>query len=176
MEGLERRTLADWFARGIPFQEYLATTEQNHDLWNEVYARVRLPDPLPDPRPSSDTRLLVIAEDWCGDAVNTVPVVARVAEALGIELRVLARDDNLELMDQYLTDGRSRSIPVVIGIDADGVELGWWGPRPAALQQWVLGPGQDMENDDRYRETRRWYVKDRGRTTLEELFAAVGPR
>ena len=59
-----------------------------------------------------DWHLLVLSEDWCGDAVNTVPVVAKLAERCpNLDLRVLARDANLDIMDAHLT-GRSRSIPV----------------------------------------------------------------
>ena len=168
--------LKDWFDLGIPFPEYIAGTEKNHALWHDVYDRVRLPEEMPALADDRAIRLLVIAEDWCGDAVNTVPVVARAAERLGIDLRVVARDEHPALMDRYLTDGRSRSIPVVIGIDPDGNEIGWWGPRPADLQTWVLGEGQALPNDERYKEQRRWYVKDRGRTTLSELFATLGLR
>ena len=66
----------------------------------------------PDAVPSGAARkLLVIAEDWCGDASNTVPVVAKLADAVpGLELRVILRDANPEVMDRYLTNG-SRSIP-----------------------------------------------------------------
>jgi len=174
MDAVGARSLTDWFELGIPFPEYIAGTEKNRELWHDVYERVRLPEELPTLSEDRSIRLLVIAEDWCGDAVNTVPVVARAAEALGIELRVVARDEHLALMDQYLTDGRSRSIPVVIGIDAAGLEIGWWGPRPSELQAWVLGEGQSVPSADRYKEQRRWYVRDRGRTTLAELFATLG--
>ncbi len=113
--------------------------------------------------------LLVLSEDWCGDAVNTVPIVARLAElAPNTDLRVLARDENLDLMDAHLT-GTSRSIPVVIVLDEEFNERGWWGPRPAALQQWVLGPGRALEKDVRYREIRSWYARDKGVSTLREL-------
>ena len=100
-------------------------------------------------------------------------MLAAFAEAVpNMDLRVLARDENLELMDEHLT-GTSRSIPVVVLLDGDGVERGWWGPRPADLQAWVMGPGQELEPDDRYREVRKWYVRDRGRTTLEDVVALV---
>ena len=77
--------------------------------------------------------LLVIAEDWCGDASNTVPIIAKLADATeGLELRIIRRDEHPSVMDRYLTNG-SRSIPVVIALDEDFRELGHWGPRPAEL-------------------------------------------
>ena len=58
-----------------------------------------------------------------------MPVVACLArDAHNLDLRVLARDENLDIMDTHLTNGRSRSIPVVILLDEDFVEKGWWGP------------------------------------------------
>lgn len=65
--------------------------------------------------------------------------------------------------------GRSRSIPVVIVYDEDFDELGWWGPRPGELQEWVKTEGAELPKSDRYKELRRWYAKDRGRATITEL-------
>ena len=159
------------FLSSPTFQEYLAGVEENKELWQGVYERVRLPAELVSvARDCPGTwRLLALSEDWCGDAVNTLPVIARFAEEAGWDLRVLGRDDNLDLMDEHLTDGRSRSIPVVIVYDVDFDEVGWWGPRPDELQKWVLTEGRTMESKERYKTVRRWYAKDRGRTAVSEL-------
>ena len=150
----------------------MAAAHANCDLWVAMARRARATpeavvraDALPGRR-----FLLVLNEDWCGDAVNTVPWIAALADASAtLELRIVGRDANPDLMDAHLT-GASRSIPVVIAYDAEFRELGWWGPRPAELQAWVLGPeGQALEKPERYREVRRWYARDRGRTTLLEL-------
>jgi hypothetical protein len=78
-------------------------------------------------------------------------------------------------MDAHLTGGRSRSIPVIIVYDEDFNEMGWWGPRPGPLQEWVLGEGQALSKEDRYREVRRWYARDRGRTTLLGILEKMRP-
>src|SRR3982751_3424631 len=107
--------------------------------------------------------LLVLSEDWCGDAVNTVPVVAKlVALSPNLELRVLPRDENLDLMDAHLT-GTSRSIPVVILLDEEYREQAWWGPRPTALQDSVSGEWQGLRKASRYRGARGWEAPGRGR-------------
>ena len=117
--------------------------------------------------------LLVLSEDWCGDAVNTVPIVARLVERCpNVDMRVLARDVNPDLMDAHLTGG-SRSIPVIIVLDEAYEERAWWGPRPTALQRWVSGQGQLLEKTARYREARTWYARDRGRTTLDEVVSML---
>jgi hypothetical protein len=117
--------------------------------------------------------LLVLVEDWCGDAINTLPVLAALAKrATNIDLRILSRETNADLMDAHLT-GTSRSIPIVMLLDAHHVERAWWGPRPAPLQGWVIRAGRALTKEDRYREVRRWYARDRGTTTLAELVAVL---
>ncbi len=76
---------------------------------------------------------LVLTEDWCGDSSFLLPVAERIArDAERIDLRILARDEYLDLMDQYLTNG-GRSIPKLIAMDAEtGEELFTWGPRTDA--------------------------------------------
>ena len=88
-------------------------------------------------------------------------------------MRILLRDENLDLMDTHLTAGESRSIPVVMVLDEDFVERGWWGPRPGPLQAWVVEEGLAMESEDRYREARKYYARDKGRTTLRELLGLM---
>lgn len=117
-------------------------------------------------------RLLCLAADWCGDAVNVVPALANWARIKGIELRLINRDTWPQVMDQYLT-GTARAIPIVIVLDQDWRELGHWGPRPAELQAWVMANKATMEKSERYKEVRRWYAKDRGASTIREVVAAT---
>jgi hypothetical protein len=153
----------------------LANVAKNADLWAAVWRRAVVDDDYLDRVAAvpGDWHLLVLSEDWCGDAVNTVPVVAKLAAlSPSLELRVLARDENLDLMDAHLT-GTSRSIPIVILLDAEYRERDWWGPRPTALQDSVSGEWKVLEKSSRYREARMWYARDRGRTTLEEVVAML---
>ena len=153
------------------FAQWLPTAEKNPDLWRAVYDRARIPDDLVAraARLGGPWHLLVLSEDWCGDAVNSVPVVQRLVERVpNLDLRILGRDHNSDIMDAHLT-GQSRSIPVIMLLDAHFREHAWWGPRPRALQEWVLGPGRALPSDERYREIRRWYARDRGRRVAEEV-------
>ena len=79
---------------------------------------------------------IVLTEGWCRDAAQIVPVLHALAKLnSNIELKLLLRDENLDLMDQYLTNGKSRSIPRLIAVDAGVMEeLFNWGPS-AAIQQ-----------------------------------------
>lgn len=80
-------------------------------------------------------RWMVLTEPWCGDSAFLLPVIAE-ASALNedVTLRILLRDDNLDVMDQYLTDG-SRSIPKLVAFGPNGEERFTWGPRPASAHQ-----------------------------------------
>jgi hypothetical protein len=117
---------------------------------------------------------LVLTEAWCGDAAQSLPVMQALAQLNPlISLRLLLRDENPGLMDQYLTDGVSRSIPKLIAIDAPtGATLFTWGPRPAALQalfhQWKA---EGMHFDMMKEEFQRWYNKDHTASIQLELAA-----
>ncbi|MFI5234456.1 MAG: thioredoxin family protein [Gemmatimonadales bacterium] len=167
---LDFRTLWD---QGFSFDQFLKTSTPEHlPLWEGVYHTAVVPEWSIHPSDHASTRLLVLAEDWCGDAANTVPVLQKWAEQGGVELRILKRDEHPAVMDRYLT-GTSRSIPIVIVLDGAFRELGHWGPRPAELQIWVMANKATMEKGARYKEVRRWYAKDHGETTLREVLALL---
>jgi hypothetical protein len=159
----------------LPFEGFVAASEQHKGLWEGIYRIVRVPDWAFQAVPlGTRLRLLVIAEDWCGDASSTVPILARFADAApGLELRVLRRDEHPELMDRYLTNG-SRSIPIVIALDESYRELGHWGPRPSVLQAWVMENRPVVPKTELYPQIRKWYARDRGETTLREVLAVAG--
>jgi hypothetical protein len=103
-----------------------------------------------------------------------VPIVAKLADTSpGLELRIILRDENPEVMDQYLTNG-TRSIPIVIALDDDFQEIGHWGPRPAQLQAWVMANRATIPKAELYPQVRKWYARDRGETTLREVLEAAG--
>jgi Thioredoxin len=159
----------------LTYEAFVAASDQHRGLWLGIYRIVRVPDWAFQAVPvGTRRRLLVIAEDWCGDASSTIPILARFADAVpGMELRLLRRDENPDLMDRYLTNG-SRSIPIVIALDEKFRELGHWGPRPTALQAWVMANRPVVPKAELYPQIRKWYAKDRGETTLREVLAAAG--
>ncbi len=174
MAHLDFRALWD---QAIPFSRFVAESRQHKALWEGVYRLARIPDWARGGLPPGEVRrLLVIAEDWCGDASNTVPVLARWAdETPGFELRIIRRDEYPDVMERYLTGG-ARSIPIVIALDEDFEELGHWGPRPAELQAWVMEHKGKIPKADLYPEVRRWYARDKGQTTLREVLEIVNAR
>jgi hypothetical protein len=175
VSGANAGTLQERYSAAQTFPDFLSHAVANADLWRAVYAHAHVQDAALTRAAAlgGPWHLLVLVEDWCGDAVNTLPVLGRLAEQVPtIDLRTLGRDANLDLMDAHLTHG-SRSIPVVMILDANYRERAWWGPRPAVLQAWVMGEGRTMAKEDRYREVRRWYARDHGATTVDEILNLI---
>jgi hypothetical protein len=159
------------FFDGETFADFMLRPVPNHALWVGVTSRVVIPLEMSArvEALSGHWHLLVLSEDWCGDAVNIVPIVAKLADSVSnMDLRILARDQNLDIMDAHLTE-TSRSIPIVILLDKRFHECGWWGPRPNALQKWVVEEGMRLPKEERYRFIRTFYARDRGLTTITEI-------
>jgi len=114
---------------------------------------------------------LVIAEGWCGDAAQILPIINKVAEASDkIDFKIVLRDENEDLMNQYLTNG-SKSIPKVLILDKDNNVIDSWGPRPSIASQMVLDfKAQNGSLDDDFKKNLQiWYNKDKGNNTQNEL-------
>ncbi|MEX0771779.1 MAG: thioredoxin family protein [Balneolales bacterium] len=120
---------------------------------------------------------LVLTEAWCGDAAQIVPGLQKIAaESLDISLKILLRDENLDLMDQYLTNG-GRSIPKLICLDAETLEEKWnWGPRPAEAQAlWTsLRKNETLDFEERAAKLHGWYNKDKNQSLQKEIMELVG--
>jgi Thioredoxin len=124
------------FEQGMSYDAYKAQMTRNQERFaenerllqldqNDVAAFAQLPQPL---------NVLVLAEDWCGDVIDNLPVLGGLAEASGkLNLRVFLRDQNPDLMDQYLNKGEFRSIPVFVFFDNDFNELGHFIERPESV-------------------------------------------
>ncbi|MBA9027092.1 MULTISPECIES: thioredoxin family protein [Bacillaceae] len=133
-------SLSTWFEKGMTFEEYRKSMEVNRDELSRVYENVAFSNG--DLQFFSDLankkwRGIVLTADWCGDASFCVPIIQRIAEKSSMELKFLIRDENLELMDQYLTNGTARSIPIFIFIDEAGNEQKVWGPRAEKVQEFL---------------------------------------
>tara|TARA_R110001583_G_scaffold83631_2_gene220680 strand:- start:3425 stop:4024 length:600 start_codon:yes stop_codon:yes gene_type:complete len=119
----------------------------------------------------NDFTFLVIAEGWCGDAAQIVPILNKIAEtSTKIDLKIVLRDENEALMNLYLTNG-SQSIPKIIIVDNQNKVINSWGPRPSIATKMVLD--YKTENGtldaDFKKDLQIWYNKDKGTNTQEDL-------
>ncbi len=173
-----REEMKKRFEGAKALSDFIAGAEQNREMWRSIYARASVHDDILElaRQLPAKRHLLVLVEDWCGDAFNSVPWLARLADAVAdkLELRVLRRDENLDLMDEHLSPTGGRAIPVVLVLDENFQEIGWWGSRPEELQAWVDETGKSLEKAERYRQVRIWYSRDRGVSTLTEVLAIAG--
>ncbi|MEM7368432.1 MAG: thioredoxin family protein [Bacteroidota bacterium] len=115
---------------------------------------------------------VILTEAWCGDAAQILPILRAVAQANPlIELKVLLRDENVEIIDAYLTDG-ARSIPKVVMLrKSDLKELGVWGPRPAQAQELLYAhkAQEGRPYAELAKDLQLWYNKDKALSTQAEL-------
>ncbi len=119
---------------------------------------------------------LVITEGWCGDAAQNVPVFNKLTEHNNqIDVKLILRDENLEIMDGYLTNG-GRSIPKLIALDSSTLEvIGTWGPRPETAQV-MVSEFKKIENGDYsefVKEVQLWYAKDKTNSMQQELITLL---
>jgi hypothetical protein len=123
----------------------------------------------------------VLAEAWCGDVPANLPVLAAVAEASeNIEFKVVLRDENLDLMNNFLTNGRM-SIPKLAAFDKEsGDAVLSWGPRPKPAQKLVTDykaiPKEEREPYLEFvQKVQKWYVEDKWETIQDELMELLKP-
>lgn len=124
------------FMQGMSFHEYLAQMQQNQEKFAENYNGAELDGEAVQFVCNLNVPLnvLIITEDWCGDALTYVPVFGRLAECSDCwTLKVFLRDQNLDLADQYLKEGKYRSVPVFVFFDEEMNEVGCFIERPSAV-------------------------------------------
>jgi hypothetical protein len=112
------------FAQGLTFAQYLAQMRSNKERFEQRMADAVLTPADREAIRGRKLKILVITEDWCGDALVGFPALARLVEgAPDVEMRVFLRDANPDVMDQYLKRGLYRTIPVMVFFDEQMNEL-----------------------------------------------------
>ena len=115
---------------------------------------------------------LVLTESWCGDAAQSMPMMNALTELTpNIEFRVAHRDENLVLMNFFLTNG-TLSIPKLIVLDNETQEVvGDWGPRPSVATQMVEKYKEDNGTltPEFKSDLQVWYNKDKGQNIAADL-------
>lgn len=139
--------------------------------WEKTF---KIPEAIQQKLESLDRELVFLAltESWCGDAAASLPIINKIAEANpNITLKVVLRDESLDLMDTFLTNG-ARSIPKVIILDKSNNEImGEWGPRPSIATQMVV----DFKREhgkltaEFKQDLQVWYNKNKGQNILEDI-------
>ncbi|MCR8848832.1 thioredoxin family protein [Rossellomorea sp. SC111] len=132
--------LEQWFDKGMSSEEYIENMSVHKENTETIRKGFRVPEEdieVLKQLGEHSLRVIAITEDWCGDAMLNIPILLKVAEAAKLDVRMILRDENLELMDQYLSNGTSRAIPIFIFIDQEGNEKLVWGPRAPMVKKIV---------------------------------------
>jgi len=117
---------------------------------------------------------MLLTEDWCGDSAQNIPYIVKMAECNSmINLRILLRDQNTDIIDLYLSDSNSRSIPKLVAFNENGDELFQWGPRPKEAQELVRKlKSEGLSKEEYILQLHLWYGKNR-RKNLELEFIQI---
>lgn len=114
---------------------------------------------------------MTLTEDWCGDSAQIIPYIAAIASQNSlIDFRILERDSNPDIMDLYLSNGQSRSIPKLIVFDNNWNELFQWGARPKPGQEYFLKLKEEgLPKDSINEKMQLWYNADKGKSLEAEF-------
>lgn len=159
-----------YFEQAISMKTYMDNMSTLKEESFTIYEAFEVPqDDFIEQLKNSCVHILTITEDWCGDAMLNNPIILKVAEAAGIEIRAVLRDADTDLIDRHLTNG-GRAIPVYLLLNEEGEVVAKWGPRAPELQQLVMTmraqlPDQEDPNFEQaqkevYTKMRNQYVED----------------
>ena len=129
------------FAQGQLYDEWIKGIDRNLERFQENYEGTHISDEdaaaLKElvARPNGPARCLALGEAWCPDVFRGLPVMARIAEASGMELRVFFRDKNNDIMAEFLKHGEHESIPTLVFYTKDHEYIAHWIERPTKANE-----------------------------------------
>jgi len=159
----------DRFSEGFDYPSYMDQIKVNKVRFERFYDGFKVSDEDTAffkelvQRPNGPAKMMVLGEDWCGDVIRGLPVLAKIADAAGIPISIFPRDSHTDIMDEYLKEGKYMSIPVAVFYTADHKYICHWIERPevAAKEQHAIeqaihdeNPGIDDQAFGRERRTR----------------------
>jgi hypothetical protein len=172
------------FVQGLSYSDFLAQATINHDKFNESYQSVPLTEGdlaffrKAAALPQGPKKILALAEAWCGDVYRELPTVARIAEATSADLRIFLRDQNPDIMDEFLSNnGKSRAIPVFAFYTADLQQITHFTERSASAHAGLMSAMDEVRAQLKLPETATFgTLVDPERTAfLREVIARIQP-
>jgi len=153
---------AERFAGGMTWQQYLEQIKRNREKFAHNYEEAALSDADVEAfrslaaKADGPAKVLALAEDWCPDVFRGLPVMARIAEAAELELRIFPRDENLDIINEFLNQGEHQSIPTFVFYTGDHRYIGHWIERPAKANA-EMGQVRALFQDKEGEEARALY-------------------
>ena len=176
-----RKTVSDLIAKGKSTgheqsEDLLNYSKLNESRLNRLEKTIAVTEEVKSDLEKLDKKYiwLVLAEGWCGDAAQIVPVIYKMSEVTeNVSLKIALRDDNDALMQHFLTSG-GKAIPKLLILDADTLEvLADWGPRPHGAKQLILDykAAHGVVDEPAKIELQKWYLHDKGVAIQNEIIA-----
>ena len=159
-------------------EDLIHYTTLNETRMNRLDKTIKITDENSRKLKSLDSEYiwLVISEGWCGDAAQLLPIINKMAlQSDNIDLRIVLRDENEELMNLFLTN-KSKAIPILIVVDKKtGSVLGNWGPRPKGAADLIVDYKKQfgVVDETAKNNLQLWYLHDKGLSTQEELINLI---
>ena len=154
------------FDSGLKYDAWMKHIQRNIPKFEFNYAQTTVPDETVaalkavSERDGGPTRVLVLGEDWCPDVFRGLPVLQRLAEAADWDLRAFPRDENLDIMGEFLKHGEHQSIPTAVFYTKDQDYIAHWSERPAKADAEMGEVGklfEDLDAEKDRKEMRRRY-------------------
>lgn len=154
------------FGSGMTYEQWMKHIQRNVPKFEYNYGETTVPPEYAArlkalaAKPNGPKKMLVLGEDWCPDVFRGMPVLVKIADAAGIEVRLFPRDDNVDIMSEFLKNGEHQSIPTAVFYTADHDYITHWIERPKKAEAELgeiakLFEGLDREKDAQ--EMRRRY-------------------
>jgi hypothetical protein len=152
------------YEQGISYEQWMSEIDRNKDKIQENYDEMVLNQADVDAikalmaKPNGPAKCLALGEAWCTDVVRGMPVMAKLAEATGLDLKVFYRDQNLDIMNEFLYKGEFQSIPTFVFYTEDHQYIGHWIERAKKAREempTILNPitarirNQELSEDER---------------------------
>src|ERR1700733_7377056 len=173
------------FAQGLSYAGSLAQATVNRDKFDESYRTVPLTDEdlsffrRAAALPHGPAKILALAEAWCGDVYRELPTAVRIAAATGLELRIFYRDENPDIMDEFLSNGgKSRAIPVFVFYTADLQYITHFTERSATAHRELAEIVNQVKAQMGLPKEATFHTapEDRRQELLREVIAKIQPR
>jgi hypothetical protein len=161
------------YAQGVTFAEFLDKARARRDEWHTNYNNATVSAALMTRMRALPAKrhLLVVAEDWCSDSVNTVPYIVRLVDGGRdrLDLRIVNREVGKAIMEAHRTPDGRIATPTIVILAEDWHVTGAWTERPSAIQSWFLEKQKTTMQKPLHDELLAWYEKDAGQTTVLEI-------
>lgn len=157
-------SLNDWYEKGLSEEAYVERLDKHKEAFHHISETFTVPnEDAALLEKIKNTRALILAAEWCGHCMLDIAIFLHIANKANIPTRFLIRDDNLELMDRYLTNEK-RYIPIIIFIDENGNEVAKWGPWAPEINDFTDRLKEDLpaRDSDGFDEAFQQYIKKVG--------------